>query len=444
MNSRNHQEALLIMTTVMPDHVQELTSLLGRMVDCPSIENNRWVPFERLKSIHFARWAILPGADDAHGCAIPAQLLFASNFDGPKNSHLAELVDVAGQSGLDEIYGHCDGYPNQPTRENRLAYLLDHQVDYNVFYRGTPGRTVERIHQERELYQAIQTFLDSLEHPENMSPAAIRTAVQRFVLDQNQSRFLWAKTPPPSRRRPLACLLSENLGKAGLLLAALLLVICLWWGFAALIPAGALLVLAILYLVALRWHERRDTEDQLENFCPELKLVELEDLVVQNQMTSVLNIKPGWFRLLTLKLVLGIVNLVARCSNTGFLGGIPSIHFARWAIVDDNRRLLFLSNFDGSWENYLGDFIDKAAGGLTAIWTNTVGFPKTRWLFREGGARNAQRFKAYARKSQFPTQVWYSAYKQLTVQNINNNSRVRAGLYGDHSEAELLDWLRRL
>ena len=145
----------------------------------------------------------------------------------------------------------------------------------------------------------------------------------------------------------------------------------------------------------------------------------------------------------TLRFVLAAINFVARFwANNGNLGGIPSIHFARWAVLDKGRRLLFLSNFDGSWENYLGDFIDKAAGGLTAIWSNTLGFPRT-WLLVLAGARDEQRFKDFARKGQLGTEVWYTAYKELSVQNVNNNSRIRAGLYGSMSEPEALEWLRR-
>ena len=39
------------------------------------------------------------------------------------------------------------------------------------------------------------------------------------------------------------------------------------------------------------------------------------------------------------------------------------------------------SNFDGTWERYLEDFIELAYPGLNGIWSNTVGFPKTRDLF---------------------------------------------------------------
>ncbi len=84
--------------------------------------------------------------------------------------------------------------------------------------------------------------------------------------------------------------------------------------------------------------------------------------IVQNHMASITIVKPGWLRRTALWSVLWAVNLLARARAThGELSGIPSIHFAHWSMIDNGRRLLFLSNFDGSWENYLDDFIDKAA-----------------------------------------------------------------------------------
>ena len=93
-------------------------------------------------------------------------------------------------------------------------------------------------------------------------------------------------------------------------------------------------------------------------------------------------------------------------------------------------------------ENYLDDFIDKASTGLTAIWTNTVGFPKTSWLIKEG-ARDGSRFKANARDKQTATNVWYSSYQQLTVQAIDNNSRIREDLFARLDDAATRAWVRR-
>ena len=161
--------------------------------------------------------------------------------------------------------------------------------------------------------------------------------------------------------------------------------------------------------------------------------------------------KPGWLRFLTLRSVLFVINLVARFIATqGDLGGIVTIHFARWVILNPpgatRPRLLFLSNYDGTWENYLSEFIDRASDGLTAVWSNTQlaadrGFPDTYWLFLGGGSRDEQRFKNYARLSQQTGGIWYSAYSSLSMKHITNNREIRLGLLNPAVNAA--DWLRR-
>jgi hypothetical protein len=182
-------------------------------------------------------------------------------------------------------------------------------------------------------------------------------------------------------------------------------------------------------LVVLRTRESEDPQDDvIAQPLGTRELAEREDYQVQNQLTHVVDLKPGRFRLWLLRAVLWVIDLLARYQfNQGSLGGITSIHFARWAFVDDRKQLLFFSNYDGSWESYLGDFIDKAAAGLTAVWSNTQGFPRASYLVREG-ATDEERFKSWTRAHQVPTQLWYSAYPDLTMFNIQHNSRLCAGL----------------
>jgi hypothetical protein len=161
-------------------------------------------------------------------------------------------------------------------------------------------------------------------------------------------------------------------------------------------------------------------------------------------MASITIVKQGWLRRTTLWLVLAAVNLIARATATdGELSGIPSIHFAHWSLIDNGCRLLFLSNFDGSWENYLDDFIDKASHGLTGVWSNTLNFPRTYFLIF-GGATDGSRFKAVARNSQTVTNAWYSAYRDLTVQGIDNNSNIREDINKALDAKSTQTWLRRL
>jgi hypothetical protein len=122
---------------------------------------------------------------------------------------------------------------------------------------------------------------------------------------------------------------------------------------------------------------------------------------------------------------------------------VKTIHFARWVFIDDKRRMFFASNYDGSLESYMDDFVDKVAWGLNLVFSNGVGYPKTRWL-AFGGAKDELAFKDYLRVHQVPTHVWYSAYGRLTALNIQQNERIRAGLHRDLSGDDERAWVQSL
>jgi hypothetical protein len=129
--------------------------------------------------------------------------------------------------------------------------------------------------------------------------------------------------------------------------------------------------------------------------------------------------------------------------NQGTLSGIPTIHFARWFILDDEDtpRLVFFSNYGGTWEAYLDAFIDDASFGLTGVWSHTAHFPTTRFFFSHG-ADDGPEFKRWTRAHQVDTEVWYTAYPLLSVKNINQNSAIRRGLHGSMTRDQAQAWLR--
>jgi len=162
---------------------------------------------------------------------------------------------------------------------------------------------------------------------------------------------------------------------------------------------------------------------------------------LQNHLASVTRVKPGFVHAMALRATLFFISLLSRFwFNLGTLGDIPTILSARWVLIDNGRRLLFLDNYGGAWDSYLNEFIDMTAvKGLNAIWTNTFvevetdkknrcySFPETRFYFWKG-AQAEQPFKAYVRESQIETIAWYSAYPTLSVVNINTSTAVRQSL----------------
>ena len=68
------------------------------------------------------------------------------------------------------------------------------------------------------------------------------------------------------------------------------------------------------------------------------------------ELTLIANLKPGAAPKYKEALA------AAQANPNPFLAKIGTIHFARWVLFDNDTRLLFCSNFDGTLEGYLRDF----------------------------------------------------------------------------------------
>lgn len=403
--------ALTVVRNVLPARKAEVESLLTRIGT--NITTSPEMAFAQLTTVHFLRWVVIDGLSPSE----PAQLVLESNYDGTLEQHLDDLY-LHGARCMHEVYRCCEGYPmatsaslDEADHPRAKEFLKEGAIRYEAFYVGCRGKSVRRIRAESAVRDAIQRFLDGL-GPDPMrrfqnNPDAAYTAIIQHLEAHHLASFeqLLAPAPPTPEQRIAPIVLRA----------------------AALLPPLAAL-LPVLYPL-LRYKEETDQAERFD-VLPEQtqELVQREDFQVQNQLTHLVGVKPGRFRLLSLRLVFYVIDTLARFYfNQGNLGGLSTIHYARWVLIDGGRRLLFFSNYDGSWERYLGDFIDQAHVGLTAVWSNTQGFPKTSNLAFEG-ATDEERFKAWTRAHQLPTQLWYSGYKELTVPNIEQNGRICAGL----------------
>lgn len=197
------------------------------------------------------------------------------------------------------------------------------------------------------------------------------------------------------------------------------------WGIAWLV-----LVILPAALIWLRYLERHDSSHEAPSIDPVMlrQMIELEDWIPQNHMASVVSLRPQILRRVLAYLGTLVIHLALRAAvRDGYLGSMRTIHCAHWAFINNGSRMLFLSNFDLSWEAYFDDFIEKAHEGVTAIWGGSVGFPPTTMLI-EDGAAHGQAFKRWARHSMSPTRFWVSAYPNLTVDQIERNNRIANGL----------------
>ena len=103
------------------------------------------------------------------------------------------------------------------------------------------------------------------------------------------------------------------------------------------------------------------------------------------------------------------------------------IEFARWVIVprtafpylgqgqlqEDLKYdyLLFFSNFNGTWNQYIDAFSAVLSRGLNLIWHWSEKFP---------GSVPVTLFKEYIARVQFDTDYYYSAYPQATANDLKS------------------------
>jgi Dyp-type peroxidase family len=221
----------------------------------------------------------------------------------------------------------------------------------------------------------------------------------------------------------------------------------------ALVPAivSAAVLIALFAVILLR-KERLNTPDDSD---PDPELVEAllstenppnrakKGQWIQNHMICVSPLQTGFFRRhISLPFGFRFIGrqLASNIARKGFLTDMGVVHFARWIVPPGTSNLVFFSNYDGSWESYFEDFIIMAADGVTTIWSNAEGFPKTR-LLKSDGATDGDRFKRFSRRAMMPTPFWYAAYPEISAEQVRKNGLFVHGLANIKSMSDAEAWL---
>jgi hypothetical protein len=108
------------------------------------------------------------------------------------------------------------------------------------------------------------------------------------------------------------------------------------------------------------------------------------------------------------------------------------IHFARWVVIPrsrwpglgeshypDNDYMLFVSNFNGTWDQYIDAFSDGIPNGLDMFWYSSTGYP---------GSIPITPFKNYIRRNQIDTDYYYNATPGSAQRDIKSALRVWAAI----------------
>jgi hypothetical protein len=117
------------------------------------------------------------------------------------------------------------------------------------------------------------------------------------------------------------------------------------------------------------------------------------------------------------------------------LKNLSFIHFARWVVVGRHQfthlsskqpreelrydYLLFFSNFNGTWNQYIDAFSAVLSRGLNLVW---------RWSERYPGSRPVTDFKRYITLVQFDTDYYYNVYPRASTNDVKAALRVQDAL----------------
>lgn len=129
--------------------------------------------------------------------------------------------------------------------------------------------------------------------------------------------------------------------------------------------------------------------------------------------------------------------MLSRCRPSTLCGllGLKLIHFARWVIIPRdawpdlgqpggpprprNDAMLFLSNFNGTWDQYIDAFADGIPSGLDLFWYTSTKYPHSIPIAA---------FKDYITHNQVDTNAYYNATPGAAQRDIKRALRVRLAI----------------
>jgi hypothetical protein len=146
-------------------------------------------------------------------------------------------------------------------------------------------------------------------------------------------------------------------------------------------------------------------------------------------MNVVTPMKPSWTWVNT---AIFMASRALPGTLSGLLG-LSIIHFARWVMIRrdqwpdlgqgkqslQNDYMLFCSNFNGTWDQYIDAFSDGIPNGLDLFWYSSTEYPHSIPVTP---------FKDYIRKNQVDTDYYYNATPGSAQRDIKAALRVYSAL----------------
>ena len=428
--------------------------------------------------VHFASasvWGV------GEGGAPPLNLLLEFNVDGTREVAIPMIADRAG-GWLRDLLNLVRPGDSRPLAAILQTYALRLHTgpwgSTGINFMGSQERSVAGTADQQRLRAAAQAALDQMGDRFGARPLDVLAAVRAALRRDPANLDLDALTVQPSRgdpaistwRKPqgfwdpLPKVLQGGLGlQLGTAFLASFAVIAmgLHMVLAAQPGLGALahwaMVVALgLILTSVLWgtaafgayrlflsEEAKEVADDQAPDPERVKTIIARENAPgyqQNHIIAVTPLTPGLVRRFAFAFAMWGIAQSLIWFRPGFVLTMGTIHFAKWFRMPGSRTMVFQSNYDGSWESYLEDFITRAHAGQTAAWSNGVGFPRSRNLI-EDGAADGERFKRWVRRQQIPTDFWFSRFPDLTGDVMRANVLIQRGLASAYDDSAARSWL---
>lgn len=418
---------LTVLAPIRPGEEQALRAVLRPIGDDirgtrlnDTVEHPR-IEFPRSRHIHFARFAILGDPDRGPD---RKRLLYSANYDGDLESHLEELLAIT--SDIEAIWGRCEDFPGTG---QFASFIRAHTHEPAACYIAFRDETVDGIKNAIALRRQAHARIDA----SSTGMLALRRPRRSLQWSGGPAEPLRAfKTTGRSiakalerviRALPIGLDLVRALTRFGVknvVRGSLQIVASLdrYPVFRVLNRLSRNRMLPQQSLYSSAWFDNcvgpapvapGDEVISASQLPPSFR----EDVVTQNQLTLVTVIQPGQVGHVG-AVMAAIDSYATRLAPSGSLIGISTIHFVKWLVIDNGRRLMMVSDYDGSWESYIDEFAEMILSGLDAIWGTSYGYPPD-------GARDLPAFKRFLRSHQVASEVFFSAYPDATVLNIVND-----------------------
>jgi hypothetical protein len=424
------------------DLIEELT----RKGD--SLNNQHAASFRDVRSLHFLRMQVVH-LDKPH-------LLIDLVHDRSIESHLDEFL-LHEEHWLEPLLKKYVAFKGSMRRA-----LLNGQVSAQTFHTGDRSGKAVDVLAEQRLREAVNSFLDmnlrlGIWKPD-ASAETIRKAIRSHILSLSDPSLPFRRRD----RRTLRAILKK-------FFHAVIAFLNPWSGLlhdevrrwllpkrkrVSVLPRiGSELLLAFHFTwtyLPTRWFlwqvrkmekieaEGNQTLSKPRNYQ---QVVAREEFQIQNPLTVVGVVKQRGIRpWLLSKILAGANDASCQLWDRGELAGINTIHTARILQLKRGGQMIFMSDYDGSWERYLSDFLTVGAKAVVPIFSNLEDCPATTSLF-DPTPGFADKFREFIRNYQEPVHLWYSAWPTLSLKNRLANARLRDGLFVEHmSEKQAAEW----